>query len=141
MLTSREPDLVALQEVRWPGLSRLRTLLADRGLIHQADSFELAPCPTILTGPRRYGLLIASRFPIHPWGLGRFDVPWPERMLSVNLETPWGLLEMHTTHIPPGVTNGWIKIEMLEGLYRGLAHARRHHASSAAISIRRNWSG
>jgi endonuclease/exonuclease/phosphatase family metal-dependent hydrolase len=77
MLTSREPDLVALQEVRWPGLSRLRTLLADRGLIHQADSFELAPCPTILTGPRRYGLLIASRFPIHPWEPGRFDVPWP----------------------------------------------------------------
>ena len=40
----------------------------------------------------------------------------------VDFETPWGPLEMHTTHIPPGVTNGWIKIEMLEGLYRGLAH-------------------
>ena len=49
-------------------------------------------------------------------------VPWPERFLCVNLETPWGLLEMQTTHIPPGVTNGWIKIEMLEGLYRRLAH-------------------
>jgi hypothetical protein len=44
-LASRAPDLVALQEVRWPGLSRLRTLLADGGLIHQADSFEVAPCP------------------------------------------------------------------------------------------------
>jgi exonuclease III len=55
-------------------------------------------------------------------GEGRFDVPWPERILSVNLETPWGLLEMHTTHIPPDVTNDWIKIEMLEGLYARLAH-------------------
>lgn len=122
MLASREPDLVALQEVRWPGLSRLRTLLADRGLIHQADSFEWAPCPTLLSGPRRYGLLIASRFPLQPWKPGGFDVPWAERILSVDIETPWGSIEVHTTHIPPGVTNGWIKIEMLEGLYRGLVH-------------------
>jgi endonuclease/exonuclease/phosphatase family metal-dependent hydrolase len=64
MLASRTPDLVALQEVTQPGRLLLRTLLAKGGLIHQADSFELAPCPTILTGPRRYGLLIASRFPI-----------------------------------------------------------------------------
>ena len=48
-------------------------------------------------------------------------MPWPERLLSVDIDTPCGLLEMHTTHIPPGVTNGWIKIEMLEGIYRGLA--------------------
>jgi endonuclease/exonuclease/phosphatase family metal-dependent hydrolase len=63
MLVSRTPDLVALQEVRQPGLSRLRTWLRDSGLIHQADSFELAPRPAILTGPRQYGRLIASRFP------------------------------------------------------------------------------
>jgi len=25
-------------------------------------------------------------------------------------------------HIPPGAANGWIKIEMLEGLYAGLTH-------------------
>jgi hypothetical protein len=91
------------------------------GLIHQADSFELAPCPTILTGPRRYRLLIASRFPIRPWKLGCFDVSWPERNLSVDIVTPCGLLDMQTTHIPPGVTNGWIKIEMLDGFYAGLA--------------------
>jgi exonuclease III len=29
---------------------------------------------------------------------------------------------MHTSHIPPGVTNGWIKIQMLEGVYSALAH-------------------
>jgi exonuclease III len=122
MLASRTPDLVVLQEVTQPGLSLLRTLLAKGGLIHQADSFELAPYPAILTGPRRYGLLIASRFPIHPWEPGCFDVPWPERILSVDIETPCGPVEMHTTHIPPGVTNGWIKIQMLEGLYARLAH-------------------
>lgn len=37
MLASRGPDLVALQEVRRPGLSRLRTLLRSSGLIHQVD--------------------------------------------------------------------------------------------------------
>jgi exonuclease III len=121
MLASHTPDLLALQEVTQPGLVLLRPLLADRGLIHQADSFELAPCPALLTGPRRYGLLIASRFPLRPWEPNRFNVTWHERIVSVDLETPSGPLEMHTTHIPPGVTNGWIKIEMLEGLYAGLA--------------------
>jgi exonuclease III len=121
VLASREPDLVALQEVTQPGLAWLRMLLANDGLIHQADSFEVAPCPAILTGSRQYGLLIASRYPMHPWGPGRFSVPWPECILSVDLDTPSGPVEVHTTHIPPGVTNGWIKIEMLEGLYAGLA--------------------
>jgi hypothetical protein len=101
MLASREPDLVALQEVTRPGLSRLRTLLAHGGLMYQADRFELVPCPTLFTGPRRYGLPIASRFPLRPWGPNRFNVPWPERLLSVGIDTPYGLLELHTTHIPP----------------------------------------
>jgi exonuclease III len=122
MLIGCRPDLVALQEVRRPGLPRLRTLMRDSGLVYQADSVELAPCPTILTGPRQYGLLIASRFPLYAWEPGRFHVPWPERILSVDIAMPWGPLEMHTTHIPPGVTNNWIKIEMLEGVYGGLAH-------------------
>jgi exonuclease III len=122
LLISRMPDLVALQEVRCPGLPQLRALLRDSGPIHLIDSFELAPCPAVLIGPRQYGLLIASRFPIRPWEPGHFHVPWPERILSVDIETPCGPLEMHTTHIPPGVTNGWIKIEMLEGVYAGLAH-------------------
>jgi exodeoxyribonuclease III len=75
MLASRTPDLVALQEVVQPGLSSLQMWLADGGLIHQADGFQLAPCPTILTGPRRYGLLIASRFPLCSWQPGHFKVP------------------------------------------------------------------
>jgi endonuclease/exonuclease/phosphatase family metal-dependent hydrolase len=122
MLASRQPDVVALQEVTQPGLAWLRMLLAHDGFTHRADSFELAPCPALLTGPRRYGLLIASRYPIHPWQPGRFNVPWPERILSMDIDTPSGPVEVYITHIPPGVTNGWIKIEMLEGLYTALAH-------------------
>jgi hypothetical protein len=110
-LASRTPDLVALQEVTQPGLLLLRTRLAEGGLIHQANSFELAPCPAILTGPRRYRLLIAGRFPMRPWEPGCFDGPWPEHILSVDIITPCSPLEMHTAHIPPGVTNGWIKSE------------------------------
>jgi exonuclease III len=31
------------------------------------------------------------------------------------------LIECYTTHIPPGASNGWIKIETLEGIYNRLA--------------------
>jgi len=43
-------------------------------------------------------------------GTGPPPRAWPERTLSVDIEMPWGAVEVHTTHIPPGVTNGWIKI-------------------------------
>ncbi len=43
VLARRTPDLVALQEVTQPGVSLLRILLADYGLIHQDNRaiFEL----------------------------------------------------------------------------------------------------
>ena len=118
MLARRTPDLVTLQGVTQPVLLWLRTLLAKCGLIHQADSFELAPCPATLTGPRRYGLLIASRFPLYAWEPGRFSIPWPERMRSVDMAAPCGPLEVHTTHVPPGVTNGLDQDRDAGGLVR-----------------------
>lgn len=39
------------------------------------------------------------------------------------VSAPNGEIELHTTHIPPGVSNGWTKIEMLEGLYKRLARS------------------
>jgi endonuclease/exonuclease/phosphatase family metal-dependent hydrolase len=89
------------------------------------DSFGLAPSTCELTGPRRYGLLIASRFPVGAVAGVRFTVPWPERILAATIAVPGCQLELYTTHIPPGSTNYWIKVEMLEGLYAALASTPR----------------
>lgn len=67
---------------------------------------------------RRYGLLIASRWPLTL--LPAMDVPYPERVLSAVAHTLWGEIDIHTTHIPPGEGNGWIKIETFEGIYKRL---------------------
>jgi exonuclease III len=86
------------------------------------DSFDLAPNLSLLTGKRRYGQLIASRFPLRPLAPDEFNIPWPERVLSAAVSTVTGELELHTTHIPPGSSNGWIKIYTLEGIHQRLAH-------------------
>jgi endonuclease/exonuclease/phosphatase family metal-dependent hydrolase len=72
-------------------------------------------------GSRRYGRLLASRYPLRPIVPGLFDVSWPKRVLSAQVFIPGAAVEVHTTHIPPGSTNGWTKIDMLRGLYSGLA--------------------
>jgi Endonuclease/Exonuclease/phosphatase family len=89
------------------------------GLAYHTDSLSVAAEPELLLGPRRYGVLIASRWPLHP--LPSADMPWPERLLSALIETPHGPVELHSAHVPPGASNGWRKIETLEGIYRRLA--------------------
>lgn len=32
-----------------------------------------------------------------------------------------GSVELHATHVPPGSSNGWVKIEHLQDLHDGLA--------------------
>ena len=46
-------------------------------------------------------------------------VPWEERLLVVFCPS----INMHiaTTHIPPGVSNGWLKIDFFEGLFNMLS--------------------
>jgi exonuclease III len=68
---------------------------------------------------RKYGLLIASRWPITqlPW----VDLPYQERVLSVQIASDWGALELHNTHVPNGENHGWLKVEIFEGIYERLA--------------------
>jgi endonuclease/exonuclease/phosphatase family metal-dependent hydrolase len=120
-LAARLPDIVALQEVMPKSAPVLHALLSEAGLPHACDSFELAPNRSLLTGPRRYGEFIASRWPICALPPNEFIIPWPERVLSVSASSPWGDVEVHTTHIPPGITNDWTKIETLEGIFKRLA--------------------
>jgi len=82
--------------------------------------------PTLLVGPRQYGELIASRWPLRVLPSSAFAIPWTERVLSGIIESPWGVIELHATHIPNGANHGWIKIEMFEGIYERLACATEH---------------
>lgn len=117
------PDLVALQEVRASTAPLLSERLVSGGLIHCVNSFDLAPDKDVLVGPRQYGQLIASRFPLCALAPDLFPVPFPERVLSALLNSPWETIKIHNTHIPPGSSNGWTKIEMMEGIYKRLACA------------------
>lgn len=119
-LEARAPDLVALQEVTRTSAPRLHAALRDAGLRYSIDSFSLAPSAFVPAGPRRYGLLIASRHPVTAESPDRFEVPWPERVLSVVASVEGHDVEVHGTHVPPGASNGWIKVRHLDGLRRGL---------------------
>jgi exonuclease III len=113
----RHPDVVTLQEVTEVTRGGLRQALTEGGLTSVVDSFELLESTSHLIGPRRYGLLVAARFPLRPLADPQFSVPWPERILGVQGKS----VSIFTTYIPPGSSNGWKKIEMFEGLYAGLA--------------------
>jgi exonuclease III len=119
-LGARLPDVVALQEIRSAAEPVLRSELGRLGLLQAVGSRELCPPDFSWSGPRQYGLLLASRWPLTAMPPETFQVPWPERVLSAVLSTPAGPIELHTTGIPPGSTNGWTKVEMYEGLYSGL---------------------
>jgi exonuclease III len=116
VLHSRKPDVVALQEVRASALKRFRRFFPEFDLPHIVESVRLAN-----EYDRRYGELVASRWPLQCLPATDFDTPFPERVLSAVVHSPWGELELHTAHIVPGVSNGWKKIEMFEGIHQRLA--------------------
>jgi endonuclease/exonuclease/phosphatase family metal-dependent hydrolase len=119
-IVDRQPDLVALQEVIHASAPVLHQQLAQVGYPHAIDSFAMAADTMALRGPRRYGLLIACRWPILALPAD-FPIPWPERVLSARIDHPAGTLELHTTHVPPGSGNGWTKIETFLGIHQRLA--------------------
>jgi exodeoxyribonuclease III len=113
-IVAHSPDIVALQELTRRSSGFWRVALRDAGLAHVIDSFS-ASAAWAAVGPRKYGLIVASRFPLTPLASVHV-VPWPERILSVAVSTTNGAVTVHTTHIPPGSSNGWMKVEMLEAV-------------------------
>ena len=80
------------------------------------------------SGPRAYGVLVGSRYSLTTVPDISFDVPWEEKVLSVLVEAPAGKVVLHNVHVPPGSSNGWVKVEMLEAVYAGLScQSRRRH--------------
>ncbi len=120
-LESRSPDVVALQEVTPASRDQLRAALEAVGFIHQVDTFDRSQGVTVSRGPRKYGLLLAARAQASPLEHEPTDLVWPERMLSVKVRIRGEEVEIHTVHVPPGATNGWIKIETFEGIHARLA--------------------
>ena len=118
---ARAPDVIALQEVTTSSLPLLRSVLAEGGFTQLADSFALAPADFQPHGPRRYGQLTASRYPLTSEAPSQIAVPWPERVLTVRLEVEGQGILLYNTHVPPGSSNGWIKIETLNGIYNALS--------------------
>lgn len=74
------------------------------------------------SGPRASGVLIASRHPFSDDHVA-FAVPWKEKAISALINAPSMSIEVHNVHIPPGSSNGWMKVEMLEAVFAGLSGA------------------
>jgi endonuclease/exonuclease/phosphatase family metal-dependent hydrolase len=121
-LREQEPDVVALQEVFPSAIAAYREHLARIGLRYLADSFSWAADPAVFVRVRRYGNLIASRWPLVLLDPAPFVLPWQERAVSVLLCTPWGAIEAHSVYLPMARPDSY-RAETLEGIYAGLAQA------------------
>jgi hypothetical protein len=91
-----------------------RKELVTEGWSSFVFSFDVAPSSCSPTGPRRYGLVLASSLALVAHEPERFPVPWHERVLSATIHVTNGCVEITTTHVPPSSSNGWIKIDHLE---------------------------
>ena len=115
LINKISPDIIALQEILPSTELEFKKLLKNK-YPYIVSSFELATDKTILKNKRMFGQLIATKYPFKPLDPEKFKIPWPERVLSVTAEVGNKKLHIHTTHIPPGSSNGWIKIETIKGI-------------------------
>lgn len=125
-LDEHDSDVTALQEVIPSTETIFRDRLKDK-YPYQMSSFELAPDLSLLKKKRMFGQLILSKFPIRPLDPNRIAVPWQERVLSCFITVGDHQIMLHTTHIPPGSSNGWVKIQMINGIVEHLIKQQNEH--------------
>lgn len=113
-IAERRPDVLALQEIRRETLPIWKTKLQEMGLSHLAHS-------EALLHSRRYFNVIASQWELselpplpNPEPEEEFH---PERYVGAVVGSPFGPLEVHNAHLPPGSTRGLIKVRMFEALW------------------------
>jgi len=124
VLLARIPDIVALQEVTASSVTGWVKALETGGLRYVRAT--VADPATRRRGPHAYGVLMASRHPLGDQAGVAFAVAdWEEKVLSQLVETPVGVLAMHCVHVPPGSSNGWEKVRVLEAVYAGLSRLSR----------------
>lgn len=116
-LLSRNPNIIALQEVTATTIPLFVSAFESTNFQYLRSSLPSNP---LRSGPRSLGVLVASTYPIfdHP---SPVRSPWPEKTLSLVVQTPQEPIEIHTVHVPPGSSNGWMKVEVLESIYKSLA--------------------
>ncbi len=100
--------------------------LADLGLVYVADSFNLLADQVPWTGPRRYGVMLASRWPFKDRPQCNISLPWPERTLWGTIISPVGEIEVITTHVPVGDHGYEVKIVTLESIFNALVNMTGH---------------
>jgi exodeoxyribonuclease III len=104
-LATREPDVIALQEVTARGHGLWVQALARIGLPH----VNYAPGP-------RMGVLLAAREPLAP------VEPLPVPRADSTAAGVVAGIAFHTVHVP-NAANGWVKVRTLEAVRAGLAAA------------------
>jgi exonuclease III len=128
-LAAREPDIIALQEVRINRVPDFRRELARIGFMHILDSFP--PSLEPFAGYRAAGVLVASKWPCayDEETASRCCLPWPERLLSARIETSRGVVSIANVYVPLTYASRKldVRIRTLEGLYDGLARTTDAH--------------
>ncbi len=107
-------DVITLQEVLLGSEGFIKEYFSNKSVL---SSFDLVKDKSVLVNKRRYGQIIISNGSISE--IKEFaSVPFPERVLSCSTLN----FEVHTTHVPPGSSNGVRKVEHFEGLYKFLSN-------------------
>ena len=120
-LASRDPDVIALQEVTETTLPLWRAVLERIGLPHVRASLDTADPSRVPASRRRTGVLLASAVPLGTRPR-RFPVPWTETVVAAVAATAIGPVEIHCLHVP-NAANGWIKPQTLQAVRAGLEAA------------------
>ena len=120
-LASRDPDVVALQEVTARTLPLWRAMLERIGLPHIWASLDTADPSRAPASRRRTGVLLGSGVPLRN-PVATLPVPWAETALAAVAATALGPVEVHCLHVP-NAANGWVKPRTLQAVRAGLEFA------------------
>ena len=119
IVDDEKPDILALQEVTNKSFNKINEILRSK-FKFVSFSLDLIKDKTLSVGPRKLGVLTASNYKLEKRDLNEFNIPWRERILNHNIYTDKKKIRFYNAYIPPGSSNGWIKIETLEGIFKGL---------------------
>jgi len=107
-LAELKPDVVGLQEIVGDATDATQAHEIARGLLVDGASWHVAFGPAQAWGPVSFGNAILSRWPIRETvvtplpitdlGTGA-DIADPRAVLLARIDTPWGDLPFHTTHL------------------------------------------
>ena len=119
IINDKKPDIIALQEVTYNTFGKIKDLIKSKYKFINL-SLDLINEKSVLVGPRKLGVLVATNFKTVLRDINEFKLPWRERILNLDIYTGTKKFNFNSAYIPPGSSNGWIKIETLEGIFNGL---------------------